>query len=198
MSFYKKKNSSFGNYRDPCRTEKLSIEQNKLWHIMIYHNISWLFFHKSWYIMKYHDISWHFVIKIKTSFCCGNEQLWHFLSWKFMIPRLLIAFEDLLGSSIAPQVMPHWHKAHLAYNRPLCSQQLGKSRLILAHSILLSIYSIIDQYQQAWVWSESAGRSDPPLGRLHVPGGASQSSGESTYRLHFLSCNSLSYWLGRA
>ena len=30
-----------------------------------------------------------------------------FLSQKFMITRLLIAFEDLLGSSIAPQVMPH-------------------------------------------------------------------------------------------
>ena len=30
-----------------------------------------------------------------------------FLSRKFMITHLSIAFEDLLGSSIAPQVMPH-------------------------------------------------------------------------------------------
>ena len=31
-----------------------------------------------------------------------------FLLRTFMITRLSIAFEDLLGSSIAPQVLPHW------------------------------------------------------------------------------------------
>ena len=31
-----------------------------------------------------------------------------FLSRKFMITRSSIAFEDFLGSSIAPQVMPPW------------------------------------------------------------------------------------------
>ena len=31
-----------------------------------------------------------------------------FLSRKFMITRLSIAFEDFLGSSIASQVMPPW------------------------------------------------------------------------------------------
>ena len=42
----------------------------------------------------------------KHHFCRKNTQLRNFLSRKFRITHLSIAFEDLLGSSIAPQVMP--------------------------------------------------------------------------------------------
>ena len=35
---------------------------------------------------------------------------------KWIITRLSIAFEDLLGSSIAPQVMPHWIVVELTMN----------------------------------------------------------------------------------
>ena len=42
----------------------------------------------------------------KTSFLLQKRTITAFLSRKFMIMCLLIAYEDLLGSSIAPQVMP--------------------------------------------------------------------------------------------
>ena len=48
------------------------------------------------------------IYKTKTSFLSQKRAITTFLLRKFMITRLLIAFEDLLGSSIAPQVMPHW------------------------------------------------------------------------------------------
>ena len=45
-----------------------------------------------------------------------------FLSQKSMITRLSIAFEDFLGSSIAPQVMPPWghpiYFDHAEYTKP--------------------------------------------------------------------------------
>ena len=42
----------------------------------------------------------------KTSFLSRKRAITTFLSRKSMITRLSIAFEDFLGSSIAPQVMP--------------------------------------------------------------------------------------------
>ena len=53
--------------------------------------------------MIYHDIS-------KTPFLLQKHAITAFLSWKFMITRSSIVFENLLASSIAPQVMPHWLK----------------------------------------------------------------------------------------
>ena len=44
--------------------------------------------------------------KTKTSFLLQKRAITTFLSRKFMITRLSIAFEDFLGSSIASQVMP--------------------------------------------------------------------------------------------
>ena len=44
--------------------------------------------------------------KMKTSFLSQKRAITTFLSRKSMIMRLSIAFEDFLGSSIAPQVMP--------------------------------------------------------------------------------------------
>ena len=41
----------------------------------------------------------------KTSFLSRKRAITTFLSQKFMIMQLLMAFEGLLGSSIAPQVM---------------------------------------------------------------------------------------------
>ena len=58
--------------------------------------------------MTYHDKSWHFVIKIENNFLLRKRAITSFLSRKFMITRSSIAFEDFLGSSIAPQVMPPW------------------------------------------------------------------------------------------
>ena len=43
-------------------------------------------------------------------------QLRHFCCKKFMIMRFSIAFEDLLASSIAPQVMPPWNESKLTCN----------------------------------------------------------------------------------
>ena len=94
---------------------------------MIYHDISWHFcitHHEiSWQIITYHDISWSIKIYIMIyldiswhimTFCHKNKKH-HFVAkacnygiWrKFMITRFSIAFEDLLASSIAPQVVPH-------------------------------------------------------------------------------------------
>ena len=50
------------------------------------------------YILIYIHIYLYHKIKQKPRFCRKNAQ--------FMITRLSIAFEDFLGSSIAPQVMP--------------------------------------------------------------------------------------------
>ena len=50
--------------------------------------------------MIYHDIS-------KTPFLLQKHAITAFLSRKFMITRSSIVFENLLASSIAPQVMPH-------------------------------------------------------------------------------------------
>ena len=43
---------------------------------------------------------------IKKHHFAGKHAIMAFLSQKFMITRFSIAFEDLLASSIAPQVMP--------------------------------------------------------------------------------------------
>ena len=43
-----------------------------------------------------------------TTFLSRKRAITTFLSRKFMITRSSIAFEDFLGSSIAPQVMPPW------------------------------------------------------------------------------------------
>ena len=43
-----------------------------------------------------------------TTFLSRKRAITTFLSRKFMITRSWIAFEDFLGSSIAPQVMPPW------------------------------------------------------------------------------------------
>ena len=55
------------------------------------------------YILIYIYIS---INKTKTSFLSQKRAITTFLSRKFMITRLSIAFEDFLGSSIASQVMP--------------------------------------------------------------------------------------------
>ena len=52
----------------------------------------------SWQIMTYYDISKIIFVE--------NSQLRHFCCEIFFITRLSIAFEDLLASSIAPQVLP--------------------------------------------------------------------------------------------
>ena len=56
---------------------------------------------KSWYIMT-------FCHKNKKHNFFANCAITTFLSRKFMITRSSIAFENFLGSSIAPQVMPPW------------------------------------------------------------------------------------------
>ena len=43
-----------------------------------------------------------------TTFLSRKRAITPFLSRKFMITRSSIAFEDFLGSSIAPKVMPPW------------------------------------------------------------------------------------------
>ena len=43
-----------------------------------------------------------------TTFLSRKRAITTFLSQKFMITRSSIPFEDFLGSSIAPQVMPPW------------------------------------------------------------------------------------------
>ena len=43
-----------------------------------------------------------------TTFLLRKRAIMTFLSRKFVITRSSIAFEDFLGSSIAPQVMPPW------------------------------------------------------------------------------------------
>ena len=45
---------------------------------------------------------------MKTSFLSRKRANTTFLSRKFMITHSSIAFEDFLGSSIAPQVRPPW------------------------------------------------------------------------------------------
>ena len=55
--------------------------------------------------MTYHDILSQ---KSKTPFLSRKRPITTFLSRKFMITRLSIAFEHFLGSSIASQDMPHW------------------------------------------------------------------------------------------
>ena len=44
----------------------------------------------------------------RQTFLSRKRAITTFLSRKFMITRSSIAFEDFLGSSIAPQVMPPW------------------------------------------------------------------------------------------
>ena len=58
------------------------------------------------YTIIYHDISRHQKLKKETSFLSRKRAITVFLSRKFMITRSSIVFEDLLASSIAPQVMP--------------------------------------------------------------------------------------------
>ena len=71
----------------------------------------------SWFVwQKCYDMSWCIMTfchkNKKTSFLWRKRAITSFLSQKFMITRLSIAFEDFPGSSIASQVMPPW-----------CSQQ---------------------------------------------------------------------------
>jgi len=104
------------------RTDWLLIEHNGTiclplghhpWHDMTHHDISWHIMTKheiSWYIMTFLSYtSWHIM-----TFCHKNKKhhffacmhaIRAFLLQKFVITRFSIAFEDLLASSIAPQVM---------------------------------------------------------------------------------------------
>ena len=78
---------------------------------MTYHDISWQ-------IMTYHEISWHimtFSHKNKEHYFLSRKHA-TFLLRKFIIARLSTAFEDLLGSSMAPQVMPHCLRQSMNYN----------------------------------------------------------------------------------
>ena len=51
-----------------------------------------------------------------------------FLSQKFMITRSSIAFEDFLGSSIAPQVMPPWSRKKVSVSENLVSEEQYRFR----------------------------------------------------------------------
>ena len=53
-------------------------------------------------------IDWSEWLSIKPPFLSRKRAITTFLSRKFIITRSSIAFEDFLGSSIAPQVMPPW------------------------------------------------------------------------------------------
>ena len=101
--------------------------------------------------MIYRYISWHFVIKIKiTSFWLRKRAITTLLSRKFIITRLSIAFEDLLGSSIAPQVMPHWLISfHL---RLACQGSWRLSEKRCAYSFFFSsFFSITLKNGQSWL-----------------------------------------------
>ena len=58
------------------------------------------------YICFIHLYTYIYINRIKTPFLSRKRAITTFLSQKFMITRSSIAFEDFLGSSIAPQVMP--------------------------------------------------------------------------------------------
>ena len=49
-----------------------------------------------------------YINRIKPPFLSQKHAITTFLSRKFMITRSSIAFKDILGSSIAPQVVPPW------------------------------------------------------------------------------------------
>ena len=59
--------------------------------------------------------------RIKKTFMSRKRAITTFLSRKFIITRSWIAFEDFLGSSIAPQVMPScvWHIPGREYPYPI-------------------------------------------------------------------------------
>ena len=73
------------------RTEKLPIEQKS--------------YRKN---RKAIDRTYIYINRIKPPFLSRKRAFTTFLSQKFMITRSSITFEDFLGSSIAPQVMPPW------------------------------------------------------------------------------------------
>ena len=50
--------------------------------------------------------------RIKPQFLSRKRAITTFLSRKSMITRSSIAFEDFVGSSIAPQVMPPWYRVN--------------------------------------------------------------------------------------
>ena len=59
------------------------------------------------YIIKWNIYIYKYIInKTKTSFLSRKRAITAFLSQKFKITRSSVAFEDLLASSIAPQIMP--------------------------------------------------------------------------------------------
>ena len=84
-----------------------SKEQNS-YIFVTHHNIAWksrhimTFCHKN-IILCRENAQWRHL--------CRKRAITTFLPQKFMITRSLIAFEDLLASSIAPQVMPTWLSA---------------------------------------------------------------------------------------
>ena len=73
--------------------------------------------------------------EIKPSFLSRKRAITPFLSRKFMITRSSIAFEDFLGSSIAPQVMPPWLHPHVCKSACLQLVLLLKGFPILIPSL---------------------------------------------------------------
>ena len=71
-------------------------------------------------------IDWSEWLSIKPPFLSEKRVITTFLSRKLMIMRLSIAFEDVVGSSIAPQVMPPCERVLLP--SPMFIQFLGRWR----------------------------------------------------------------------
>jgi len=87
-----------------------------------------------------------------TTFLSRKRAITTFLSRKFMITRSSIAFEDFLGSSIAPQVMPPWapvvcYIEHQKESKTLVSQHWrfnsgsSKGSVVEKHKAIASVLS---------------------------------------------------------
>ena len=69
----------------------------------------------------------------KPQFLSRKHAVTAFLSRKFMITRSLIAFEDLLASSIAPQVAPPWPLKRVTLILKQMYSQIARTRLLNAN-----------------------------------------------------------------
>ena len=88
-------------------------------------------------------IDWSEWLSIKPPFLSRKRAITTFLSQKFMITRLSIAFEDFLGSSIASQVMPPCIPKTWKYSGHIDSKgrmrqvfkEIGDCKEILGHGL---------------------------------------------------------------
>ena len=132
----------------------------------------------SWYVIIYHEIlSW----KSKTSYMSLKPAVRAFLSQKFMITRSSIVFEDLLASSIAPQVMPplcysrgivrfkgtiEWMKASqiISLLRPIISSQDSEGVVRNVHKIALEM---LQRWLQGQFYTHRDMGRGFPRGKMH-------------------------------